>query len=376
MEREREKRGARPLCRSEGQAVHCSGSWTLDHLDQLQACLSKVDWPVGTVQVRLEGVAALDSAGAWFLHRQLQRLRESGREVALEGLDERTGPLMAAMSRIGPLSGARIVRPEPGLLEGIGRLAVRHTREYVDYFAFLGALAKTAADLIRHPRRIRWRMLFHFMDTAGVKGLPIVGLLSFLLGVVIAYQGGVQLRQYGANIYIADLVGLAMARELAPLLTAIIIAGRTGSAYTAQIGTMKVTEEIDALRSIGIAPMELVGLPRVLALMLVLPLLTVFADAMGLLGGILIGTTVLGLSASSFIDRTADAVTVVSYLIGIGKAPVFAAIVATVGCFQGFQVDGSAESVGYRTTVSVVQAIFLVIIVDAAFSVLFSQLGL
>jgi len=283
---------------------------------------------------------------------------------------------VAALSRLGPLSGGKLVRVEPGAVEGIGRLAVRHSREYVSYLAFIGELTKTGFELLRRPLRFRWAMLFHFMEAAGVKGLPIVGLLSFLLGVVIAYQGGVQLRQYGANLYIADLVGLAMVRELAPLLTAIIIAGRTGSAFTAQIGTMKVTEEIDALRSIGIEPMELIALPRVLALVLALPLLTVFADAMGMLGGVLIGNAVLGLSPVSFIERVGEAVNLSSYLIGIGKAPVFAAIVATVGCFHGFQVAGSAESVGQRTTISVVQAIFLVIVVDAGFSVLFSELGL
>jgi phospholipid/cholesterol/gamma-HCH transport system permease protein len=328
------------------------------------------------VKISLEEVTALDSAGAWLLQGRIRQLEAAGRTVSLEGLNNRTGPLMGALARLGPLTSEGLERREPGRLEAVGRMANENAREYVDYLAFLGSLGVTALALLRRPTRFRWRALFHFMETAGVQGLPIVGLLSFLLGVVIAYQGGVQLRQYGANVYIADLVGLAMVRELAPLLTAIIVAGRTGSAIAAQIGTMKVTEEIDALRALGIAPMEIVALPRVLALVLVLPLLTVFADAMGLLGGMLIGSSVLGLSPGSFMDRVGEAVTVESYLIGVGKAPVFAAIVATVGCFHGFQVAGSAESVGRRTTVSVVQAIFLVIIVDAAFSILFSELGL
>lgn len=366
----------RPRCRRSGSRVRCSGRWTLDQLPYLEECFAQIQWPAGSVNISLAEVSALDSAGAWLLQRRIQQLEAAGRTVSLEGLNERTGPLMGALARLGPISSKGLQRREPGKLEAVGRMAREHARENVDYLAFVGALAGTALSLLRHPARFRWRALFHFMETAGVQGLPIVGLLSFLLGVVIAYQGGVQLRQYGANLYIADLVGLAMVRELAPLLTAIIVAGRTGSAFAAQIGTMKVTEEIDALRALGIAPMELVALPRVLALMLVLPLLAVFADGMGLLGGTLIGSSVLGLSPASFMERVGEAVTVESYLIGIGKAPVFAAIIGTVGCFHGFQVAGSAESVGRRTTVSVVQAIFLVIIVDAAFSVLLSELGL
>ena len=183
-------------------------------------------------------------------------------------------------------------------------------------------------------------------SSAGVNALPIVGLLAFLLGVVIAYQGGTVLRDYGANIFIVDIVALSMVRELAPLITAIIVAGRTGSAYTAQIGTMMVTEEVDALRSIGISPQELLVLPKMIALVIALPLLTVYADFMGLIGGIVMSHSLLGLSAHSFVDRLAEAVSVKSFLSGIGKAPVFAVLIALVGCFQGFQVSGSAEGVG------------------------------
>ena len=185
-----------------------------------------------------------------------------------------------------------------------------------------------------------------------------------------------QLEQYGASLFIADLVGLSMVRELAPLITAIIVAGRTGSAYTAQIGTMQVTEEIDALRSMGIPPMDLLVLPKLLALIVALPLLTVYADIMGVLGGMVMSSAQLDIAFSTYIDRLLVAVSVDSYLVGVGKAPVFAAIIATIGCYQGFQVVGSAESVGRRTTVSVVQSILAVIVVDAAFSIAFSRLGI
>jgi len=216
----------------------------------------------------------------------------------------------------------------------------------------------------------------HHVQIAGFEALPITGLLSFLLGIVIAYQGAEQLRRVGANIYIADLVGLSMVRELSPLITAIIVAGRSGSAYTAQIGTMKVTEEIDALRTIGVGPLDLLVLPKVVALVVALPLLTVYTDIMGILGGMIMSRAELQVSFATFLNRLEQAVSLTSYVIGIGKAPVFAVIIALVGCYQGFRVIGSAESVGQRTTISVVQSIFLVILSDALFSIAFSWLQL
>jgi phospholipid/cholesterol/gamma-HCH transport system permease protein len=199
-------------------------------------------------------------------------------------------------------------------------------------------------------------------------------LLAFLMGMVVAYQGAVQLVRYGANIFVADLVGLSILREMAPLLTAIIVAGRSGSAYAAQIGTMKVTEEIDAMHTIGVSPMELLVLPKMLALLVALPLLTVYADIVGVLGGMIVAQTQLDVGFADFLDRFDDAIKMGSFLSGLGKAPVFAAIIALVGCFQGFRVSGSADSVGRQTTVSVVQAIFLVIVFDALFSVVLNWL--
>ena len=218
-------------------------------------------------------------------------------------------------------------------------------------------------------------MLFN-IRSAGFDALPIVGVLSFLLGIVVAYQGADTLRQYGANLYVADLVGLSMVREFAPLIVAIIIAGRSGSAYAAQIGTMAVTEEIDAMRTLGIAPLDLLVLPKILALMVALPLLTVFADVLGVAGGMVMAKAQLGVGFAEFLDRLVKAVSITSFLIGICKAPVFATIIAVVGCFQGFRTKGGADSVGRQTTLSVVQSIFLVIVADALFSVAFSALDL
>jgi phospholipid/cholesterol/gamma-HCH transport system permease protein len=264
----------------------------------------------------------------------------------------------------------------PGIFARIGQ---RSWRSLLNAFGMLSFLGESVVMLLRsliQPQRIRWRPILHNLQTAGFEALPITGLLSFLMGIVIAYQGAEQLQRFGANIYVANLVGLSMVRELSPMLTAIIVAGRSGSAYAAQIGTMKVTEEIDALRTIGVGPLELLVLPKMFALIVALPLLTVYTDIMGVLGGMVMARAQLDVSFSAYLDQLDDAISLASYLVGIGKAPVFAVIIALVGCYQGFQVGGSADSVGRQTTVSVVQSIFLVIVIDALFSIVFSWFDL
>jgi phospholipid/cholesterol/gamma-HCH transport system permease protein len=268
-----------------------------------------------------------------------------------------------------------MLKPMPAL-EPIGRSAEAAWLQTVALLGFLGESAHALARAAAHPRRLRWRPILFNIRSAGFDALPIVGLLSFLLGLVVAYQGADQLRRYGANIFVADLVGLSMLREFAPLITAIIIAGRSGSAYAAQIGTMAVTEEIDAMRTLGIPPLDMLVLPKILALLVALPLLTVFADVLGVLGGMVMAQAQLGVGYGEFLHRFVKAVSVTAYLIGIGKAPVFAAIIAVVGCFQGFRTQGGADSVGRQTTKSVVQSIFLVIVADALFSIAFSALDL
>src|ERR1019366_596955 len=260
--------------------------------------------------------------------------------------------------------------------ERIGRSTEAGLSQTVALLAFIGESAYALARCFRQPARFRWRTVLYNIRIAGFDALPIVGLLSFVLGIVVAYQGADQLRQDGANIFVADLVGLSMLREFAPLITAIIIAGRSGSAYAAQIGTMSVTEEIDAMRTLGIAPLDLLVLPKILALMIALPLLTVFADVLGVFGGMIMAQAQLGVGFGEFLDRFVKAVSITDYMIGIGKAPVFAGIIAVVGCFQGFRTKGGADSVGRQTTRAVVQSIFLVIITDGLFSIAFSALDL
>jgi phospholipid/cholesterol/gamma-HCH transport system permease protein len=354
--------------------VHCSGAWTVQGIAQLEQQLNDIAWPVAVdMEIDSSAISALDTSGAWLLHRTVNELEQQGSNVRIIGLRPEFSSLLELISARAGVS-AHLTQSRDGLLASIGKQAWHGLENLSGLLAFVGESAIALLRLIVQPRRIRWRTILHNIQTAGFEALPIVGLLSFLMGVVIAYQGADQLQRFGANIFIADLVGLAMLRELSPLLTAIIIAGRSGSAYAAQIGTMKVTEEIDALRTIGVSPQELLVLPKMLALVIALPLLTVYADVTGVLGGMIMARSKLDVSFVVFIDRLGDAISLSSFLTGIVKAPVFAAIIALVGCFQGFQVGGSADSVGRQTTLSVVQAIFLVILADALFSVVFNWL--
>ena len=362
------------------QDLALSGCWTARGIGTIERQLGSVRVPPQT-QAIADGaqIEALDTAGAWVLQKLLLRLRHEDIVVTIRGLRPEFARLLDVVGRqvAGQTdSGSAVAGAPAPMLEALGRRAAAAIEQTAALLGFVGETAAALAGSIAHPGRFRWRPLLYNIRSAGVDGLPIVGLLSFMLGIVVAYQGADQLRQYGANIFVADLVGLSMLREFAPLITAIIIAGRSGSAYAAQIGTMTVTEEIDAMRTLGIAPIDLLVLPKLLALVIALPLLTVFADVLGVFGGMIMARAQLGVGFGEFLDRFVKAVSITAYMVGIGKAPVFAAIIAVVGCFQGFRTKGGADSVGRQTTRSVVQSIFLVIVADALFSIAFSALDL
>lgn len=255
-------------------------------------------------------------------------------------------------------------------LTHLGKRTVASVGEVFALLSFTGEIALTCLRLLR------WRSTLFNLQIGGFDALPIIGLSAALLGLVVAYQGADQLRHYGANIFVVELVGYAMLREFAPLISAIIIAGRSGSAYAAQIGTMLVTEEIDAMRTIGIDPLEMLVLPKLFAMLLALPLLTLFADVTGVLGGMLMAQSRLGVTYPEFLQRFATQVPLSALLLGLGKSVVFALVITVLGCFQGFRTRGNADSVGRQTTRSVVLAIFFVIMADAVFSVVFSILDL
>ncbi|WP_300337463.1 MlaE family lipid ABC transporter permease subunit [Accumulibacter sp.] len=365
------------ITQSTPEALALSGAWTARGLGAIGRQLDTLAVPARSAIV-IDGsrIAALDTAGAWVLQKLLQRLRGEAGVVQVRELRPEFARLLEVVDPQTMDQTAPPARAPASTLDQVGRSAVAAGAQAIALLGFVGEIAVAFAGCVARPARFRWRPILYNLRSAGFDALPIVGLLSFLLGIVVAYQGADQLRQYGANIFIADLVGLSMLREFAPLITAIIIAGRSGSAYAAQIGTMSVTEEIDALRTLGIAPLDLLVLPKVLALSIALPLLTVFADVLGVFGGMLMARAQLGVGFGEFLDRFVKAVSVTAYLVGICKAPAFAIIIAVIGCFQGFRTRGGADSVGRQTTRSVVQSIFLVIVADALFSVAFSALDL
>ena len=330
--------------------------------------------PPAPIEIDASAVTNLDTAGALVLAELMHRLRSRGHGVHLTGLAPHRASLLGLVesNRHDPL-------PPPKPPDPVTQLSVFGRdvwRNAFGFLSFLGHVFVTTVQALLDPRRIRFRLVLRNLQTAGAEALPIVGLLSFLIGVVIAYQAAIQLRRYGADIFIVDLVGLSLLRELAPLITAIIVAGRTGSAYTAQIGTMRVTEEVDALQVIGLSPVDVLVRPKVFALVIALPLLTAYADVVGIAGALLMTVAMTPIGVSFFLEQFPRVIPLESYLVGIGKAPVFALVIASVGCWQGFQASESAESVGARTTLSVVQSIFLIIVLDAMFSIVFSIVGI
>ena len=330
-----------------------------------------------SVTLDLARVDRLDTAGAWLLLRTEHDLTAHGNAVEMRNLRPSFEPLIDQVRAAGMVAPARHPRPAhhtiAGFIARIGEISLGLIARAYSILGFFGLVFATALRLARHPRRLSITALVVQIEQTGINALPIVGLLNFLIGVVVAYQGSDYLRFYGLENYTVQLTAASVLRELGVLLTAIILAGRSGSAFTAQIGTMRVTEEIDAMRTIGLDPVEVLVLPRVFALVLTLPMLTLCASFMGVFGGGLMAWGVLGISIPEFFNYLSQ-LAPWSYWIGLIKSPAFGVIIALIGCYEGFQVERSAESVGRLTTLSVVEAIFLVIMTDAGFSIFFSAL--
>ncbi|MGL6043792.1 MAG: ABC transporter permease [Sandaracinobacteroides sp.] len=336
----------------------------------LHALLDDVEGPV---TIDLSRVTRIDTVGAWMVHRLL-RDRPGSRVLGASPEAERLIAEVAAADQPCDL------RPdiEPFWqreLERLGRYVIEGWNSLLAILAFVGLTIVSAGQALSSRRGVRWGAITVQMEQVGVNALGIVGLMSFLIGIVLAQQGAVQLRQFGAEVFVINLVGRATFRELGILLTAIMVAGRSASAFAAQIGSMKLAEEIDAMRTIGLDPVEVLVLPRTIALILMLPLLGFYASILSIIGAGLFTWVSLGIPPASFVQRLREVVPMADVLIGLSKAPVFGAIIAIIGCHQGFQVSGNAESVGRRTTQAVVEAIFIVIVLDAFFAVFYSALG-
>ena len=314
----------------------------------------------------------IDTVGAWVIHRFAVE-----HDAEITGLDSAGQYLLDQVSAADEPVEAR-PRPPGALtrvLGDIGDAVVVSLNTMYGLLGFLGATAIAFWNVIRHPRRFRFNATVHRFEVVGVSALGIIGLMSFLIGIVIAQQGAVQLRQFGAEVLTINLIGRITLRELGVLMTAIMVAGRSGSAFAAQLGTMKLTEEIDAMRTIGVSPMEALVVPRTLSTIILMPLLGFYASLIAIIGGGLLCWVSLGIPPVTFIQRLREVVPITDLYVGLVKAPLFGAIIAMAGCFQGMLVESDAEQVGLRTTSAVVQAIFLVIVLDAFFAVFFTWIG-
>jgi phospholipid/cholesterol/gamma-HCH transport system permease protein len=355
------------------------GRWAIGDLFIVEKELrTQAEAASGPVTIDMSKIDVLDTAGAWTIYRTARNLEVGGVGVDVIGATEDQLSLIDAVRA----AETEVPPDEPtgnsfvNMVAHVGQSAIEIAKETADLLGFFGQTLVAAARVIANPRRLRTTSLFYHMEEVGLNAIPIVGLMSFLIGIVLAFQGASQLQRFGAEVFVVNLVAISVLREIGVLMTAIIVAGRSGSAFTAQIGSMKVNEEVDAMQTLGLDPMEVLVLPRLFALALTLPLLAFFADIMGLVGGALMAWITLDISPATFIERLRDAVGMWSFWVGIIKAPFFAFLIAMIGCYEGFQVTGSATSVGQRTTRAVVEAIFLVIVVDAAFSIFFQVVGI
>ena len=359
--------------------IIAGGDWVLGAAEPHDAALRSLAFTgVTTLEIDGAGLDRLDTTGAWLLMRTRRMAEMAGAGTVWLGVPDAFRPLISTIDQDckGPPVGHLDHHSLSAFLERLGRAQMHFFGQAVSLLGFLGMVASETVATLFHPRRLRIPALIHQMEEVGLNAMPIVGLLSFLLGIVFAFQGADQLRRFGAEIFTVNLLGISILREIGAIMTAIIVAGRSGSSFTAQIGTMKVNEEIDALYTLGMNPVEVLVLPRMLALIITLPLLTVFANLMGILGGALMSLFDLGISVPAFLRQLQGAIGPGwTFWVGIIKAPIFAFLIATVGCYEGLQVERNAASVGLLTTRSVVESIFLVIVADAIFSVLFSLLG-
>ena len=363
----------------DGHKLALGGSWTIGESARLDRELKDIKPAGGTIEIDASQVSRMDSTGAWLLLRTRRALESAGAKISRFTLPELYQPLLENLDqeRKPEPHKSRIPSGFRGRLYKIGRATVHASHQAVSMLGYLGRVTVETGEAITKPKHnLRIAAMFHQVEETGINALPIVGLLAFLIGVVLAYQGADQLKRFSAEIFTINLLGVGILREIGGLITAIIVAGRSGSAFTAHIGTMRVNEEIDAMQTMGLNTVDMLVLPRIVGLVIALPLLTFYSDIMGLIGGAFMCYFQLGITIPVFLRQLNEAVTVNTMMVGLIKAPVFAFVIALVGCYEGFQVERNAASVGLLTTRSVVEGIFLVIVLDAAFSVMFSVLGI
>lgn len=351
----------------------CRGSWTLPYLSGVESLISNIPLHANA-QIDMSELDDLDSSGAALLHLIVELYHHNGFTTTIHHFSTKHERLYSLLYSSYPPK-----QPAPsslGRLYLLGYHTYNSIRGIKDFLTYLGESCMWLLYTLLHPSKIRYHSIVSHIYTTGAQALPIIAISAFLIGVVVAYQSIVQLQKFGADIFIVDTIGISLSRELAPLITAIVVAGRSGSAFTAQIGAMKMTQEIDAMKTMGFEPFTFLVWPRVFALMIVMPLLIFFADIIGIFGGMIIAQAHSNLSFTEFLNRLQGALAIKHYIIGIVKGPFFAFLIAIVSTYRGFQVSSNTESIGLYTTKSVVNAIFLVIACDALFSILLTELKL
>jgi phospholipid/cholesterol/gamma-HCH transport system permease protein len=362
----------------EGIKLHIQGRMDESNAGAMISDLSRLlkERSPSSLTVDLEKVTYLNDFGALVLV-ELKRMMTSGKGIfQLENPNENVRKVLSVLSFDVLGERASLARsPTPGSLVRLGDATLRHVSDLKNLISFIGSVCLSLVHVILHPRSLRTEETFSYMQRTGVDALPIVGLISFLLGLIMAFMSAVQLEQFGANIYVASLVSLAMTRELGPIMTCIIVAGRSGSAFAAEIGTMKVSEEVDALFTMGFDPTRFLVVPKIIASVIVVPLLVLFSDVFAILGGLVVGVGMLDLTIGSYVGQTIKTLTLFDVFLGFLKGAVFALLIAWIGCLRGFQVKGGAESVGQATTSAVVSGIFLIILTNSIFSVILRYWG-
>ena len=356
--------------------LECSGAWTKENIPSLWRQYKALEDSSHSIICDFHHIHAMDTAGAmFFLHVKKSMKNES---LIFEGASEKVVKLLNLCETYDAPFPTPPKKPFiiSEWLHHLGVQTHHYLTSFLAFLSFVGGVSQAFLKTVLLPHKMRVKATLYHMEQSGLNALPIILLTSLLIGIVIAYQGAVQLEKFGANIFIVEMVGISATRELAPLLAAIVVAGRSASSYTAQIGVMKITDEVDAMKTMGFGPWEFLVLPRVIALMIVMPLIVIFADAISILGGMIVAKAELGISFSEFIDRFQEVIALKHIMIGLIKAPIFGWIIALIGCFRGFQIDSSTESVGKYTTISVVNAIFWVIAFNALFSVFLTELGI
>lgn len=358
--------------------IKCSGEWTKQSVDKIFEKLGDFVDIKSNIVCDITDIEKFDTAGAMAILHIKRAIEEKKLLFSIQSNNEKNSNLIDLCSRFSSKNVTTDTKQASikDFFYALGKQVHTAYTVFIAFINFLGGVTLSLFGSILNPNKFRFKATLFHIEQNGLYAVPIIVITSLLIGVVLAYQGAVQLQQFGANIFIVEMIGISATRELAPLIAAIVIAGRTASAFTAQIGVMKLTDEIDAMKTMGFRTWEFVILPRVVAMMIVLPLLVVVADSVTIFGGMIIADIDLGISYVEFMDRFRETVAMKHILIGLIKAPFFGIIIALVGCFRGFLVESNTQSVGKYTTISVVNAIFWVIAFNAIFSIVLTKMGI